>query len=1247
MIFPRANRTGRWRSVLNFEPHLKMGKTEEKQGTAAHLEEISDTSFELLATAVLRFEDADCRALIHTGLNAAGRPIASPVDGFVRVPGSRPPRYVLVQHTTVTDPQKLRAKWLSGLVGGKEKGDLLKAVGEAEQIQSETPDAQFRVILSTSRRVAPSLAKEVYAAADRLGLECELWEQSRFTHSLDHTPDGQWVRQVYLGRPAERLSLKLLLEIGERSLDQYAGEFRHTRPQELVDRSFDKDPGDPRTETTLRLLVGESGFGKSATAYAALAGASREGHPVLWIPAEDLIGAHSLAEAVDATLRRLHPTVEAGAGYSAIRLAPAEKRLVLAIDDLHRLDSPDTYLHRLAGWCRPDEDQAIVRPLVLCPTRSIQATALSEEWIERFRIGRMSESEAVGLLRVRNPERGSCLDEAMLRRVARALGYDPIALALFGEVTADGVGEEADVWRIVDDVLEEYVNRQALRIADIAKTVPEDVLRALDVLALAMLRQRRLVPTWDEVRHWLAADAEALRFITLLSRDETLCRIDRATGSSRFVFRHDRVRDHVLVRALSSVIVSESHDVIAEPGYTFLVSSACARSRSPAGVARLRNDAPLALVALLRETNRLPLPLVSTIREEVRKWMETIRENRDELSSAERESISGLLVDADDALAVEVVNATRGHWGVLVRLRHGDASAGAEYCGYSSFLFNPDAADLLLDDALSRALCVPGFVLAVEACLLEQGSVDRTEGALILAGRLALPELAEAVRVCWGKKDGNERLLGSALWAGLRCATPTPEGFAHLAPLLDAWEAQPEPFTDSGSPEYMSPQGDVAAAFRAGVREGVLGYLLSQALDKPALRGRFAIALERVDAPAAVEFVARTIAGRVQDAEDEDEPFWTVLVCEHLRKQSETAERISDASLRRLREIWTATDEDAEVRRQAARMWMAVMGQEAVPLLQREIQPGAVFHRDAVWHRAVHGDQASVPEVLQLFSDSHVWLRVASRVWSPEIRREVNVVLEGLAGTLPADFSGSEDVHYDLAELLIQIPRDEAEALLEAHWAHLRYGRLFIQAALRVGTPRTLALASEAIAAAPADADLFRYVTSPFLPAERGLEEFRRHMMALQPYFARIEERYLVEFAKRCISSGLREWAVEQIAPHLTERQRRLLFPSDGDLWRELEEADAGQPDRLDWLYWIHWASEQPDGLRRALDAAERFCREDPTPHRYRVLTEALQRCGTRADLARLDGIVPVYVPWMLERMAQETRFVVESRHLE
>lgn len=79
--------------------------------TAEAIEGITDAGkFEILAISVLRITDEDCRLLEHMWVNAAGKTIKGPIDCFCKVPGTVPPRFVMVAFTTVK-VESLNQKW--------------------------------------------------------------------------------------------------------------------------------------------------------------------------------------------------------------------------------------------------------------------------------------------------------------------------------------------------------------------------------------------------------------------------------------------------------------------------------------------------------------------------------------------------------------------------------------------------------------------------------------------------------------------------------------------------------------------------------------------------------------------------------------------------------------------------------------------------------------------------------------------------------------------------------------------------------------------------------------------------------------------------------------------------------------------------------------------------------------------------------------------------------------------------------
>ncbi len=126
--------------------------------TTRRLSEMTDEgAFERLATAVLRDAKTDSAGVIHTGVNAEGKTVKSPVDGIVFVLGAQPPRMIAAHHT-ICVRDDLKKKWLhdpskaTSRNGGKPKappGDLLKAAEVFSKQRTQMPSLCSMLILTT------------------------------------------------------------------------------------------------------------------------------------------------------------------------------------------------------------------------------------------------------------------------------------------------------------------------------------------------------------------------------------------------------------------------------------------------------------------------------------------------------------------------------------------------------------------------------------------------------------------------------------------------------------------------------------------------------------------------------------------------------------------------------------------------------------------------------------------------------------------------------------------------------------------------------------------------------------------------------------------------------------------------------------------------------------------------------------------------------------------------------------------
>jgi hypothetical protein len=423
--------------------------------TAEALEAITDRGkFELLVTSILRRADSNYAAIIHTGINPQRETITSPVDGFCRVPGSKPDHFLFLQHTT-TERSKLRNKWLND-----PDGDLTKAYHISQEIRKNNPGAEFTVVLATNQHLtmADKLIIDTYQKARELELKCDIWEQSRLVDFLDNEPEGHWLRREYLGIEAERLSEPLLGFICKKSLAYYEKGIQSSDPGTWIPRTIDDFIRSSFLENryTFQALVGDSGYGKSVAAYKALRKHLESGGYGLWVPAEFISNSASIDIVIDKVFTELYPHLSSGSGEFTRNLIPEGSKFILVVDDVNRTDSPNKIITRLQNWSRPYRSETAGAETVkttknlssdyfiICPLwpQIWDYNQSKSSWIQTVSIGPMSPEEgslAVGLV---TSEAGRSLSITEKQLLATKLGNDPVLIGLFYQLI---IGESKPV----------------------------------------------------------------------------------------------------------------------------------------------------------------------------------------------------------------------------------------------------------------------------------------------------------------------------------------------------------------------------------------------------------------------------------------------------------------------------------------------------------------------------------------------------------------------------------------------------------------------------------------------------------------------------------------------------------------------------------------------------------------------------------------------------------------------------------
>ena len=426
--------------------------------TAEALERLDDAEFELLAVRSLRELATDCHAIIHMGMNAEGKTVPGPLDGFCRVPGINPARFVMIAATT-TSSKKLRIKWLAPLASedttakatetksGRSKktptpaneGDLTKAAKQVASLREENPTASFILYLATNRALSSDLEEAARRAGETAGVEVRFLEQSQLRDFLEAQPVGQWLRQVHLGIEADQVSLPLLKKLCDENLGGYTNDIAMfddfvpmaTKSSATV-LSRLKD-----SSAYFHLLVGASGVGKSVTALGVLRSHLMSGGLGIWLSSDAIEASLSLPEAIRAVLSARHPKLGRDAGTSAVDLATGQGPLLIVVDDINRSRAPLQLVKKLLGWMRPASSdktglQLGGRVHLVCPLwnsywSSISSDAESIKWIDVLRLTRFTRSETVTLLRAAP----RAFSDSELHRYANALEDDPILVGLF------------------------------------------------------------------------------------------------------------------------------------------------------------------------------------------------------------------------------------------------------------------------------------------------------------------------------------------------------------------------------------------------------------------------------------------------------------------------------------------------------------------------------------------------------------------------------------------------------------------------------------------------------------------------------------------------------------------------------------------------------------------------------------------------------------------------------------------------
>ena len=1055
--------------------------------TAQEVANITDEGrFEELATAVLRQAEPLYRSLCHVGVTAAGQTRKSPSDGICPAPGADPPR-MIVAHHTITEGKGLRKKWLhdpstvrprKGSRPVAPPGDLIKTSRIVEEKRKRSPTLRVTLVLTSKGEPTEDLVWDVTATGNALGIDVDIWSRSRLCDFLDHDPRGQWLRHEFLGIEQEQLSVELLRELSERSLDVYA-QALHDAPSIWVDRGLDRLL-EARSLCKLTLLVGGSGSGKSVACYRRLRAHVDAGGVGLVVRHEDVVLERSLETAVTASLCQLHPAL-ARLGPTAFSLCSPDSPLLLVVEDINHSGQPRALAERVASWARGKDDQngGTLPPWrILCPAwpealaavqdqtrRELEAVALSTPGFTP------SEGRDAVVKRARAASR--TISPLRAGEISEALGHDPLLIAL----------HDPDKTVAVHQIIAEFVDGALARAAasDSAMTVA-DGREALRTLAGEILRTRQIDPDWRTVRSWTWPQGDQLRTIAALAKQGEILRLTGPSDEQLLSFRHDRVRDWLLADAIVDLEARGllTQGVAEDPYFAEVIGTALALAPPASGlVVRVAESNPLALFHALRILSPIGPLACARISAAVHAWLDSPK-SQDLRSNAHlRAEALNILCQSESPDVKEFVHklGVHGYWADLALLRNGDLAGGIRVC----LLDGPGCESSLRDLQIEHARLRYGdnLIAALGAVLSNPQTDEQSRaGALTLAGHIADPRLAPPIGACWDMDTQRLSRLGEYLWAAAECCASDPG--RQLGPVCDAWAGLPseEDIPGMGSPRARLGSSNINLAFRRQPPTRAVEYFVLRAADE-SLKGPITSMLTGVDNPVAVEFLAHRLAEIARRLDGTKLPSLLLhTAVDGCRRAQEQGRPMSAPSRSLLQGLWQDASRDRYLRNQAFSLWAATRAPDDITLLRTV--DGVDDLADAIlWERLQRNDRDALPALLaKLRSDENWnWWNCARHLWSDELTGVLDEFLARRAAKTACTWGEAIDPDYIASELVMCLPDREAEQLLQRHWGSLRFSGPFAQAALYVGTPLLLKAVETTVCECPSPAVLFRHIT--------------------------------------------------------------------------------------------------------------------------------------------------------------------------
>jgi len=337
---------------------------------------------------------------------------------------------------------------------------------------------------------------------------------------------------------------------------------------------------------------------------------------------------------------------------------------------------------------------------------------------------------------------------------------------------------------------------------------------------------------------------------------------------------------------------------------------------------------------------------------------------------------------------------------------------------------------------------------------------------------------------------------------------------------------------------------------------------------------------------------------------------------------------LSAPSRSAIERIWRNRRINRSERRTAFLIWCQTPTRdELVSLAALEADP--VLADVALRTRLAKGDQSAVSLLKQ-----RIWNSERGTYWWYDAR---GVGLNGLHDDVlryldwrrikQPNTGTVTDADSIIAELLMDERDEFAVKTIIANWDQLHISPLFVQAALYLATPETVALAGAAITNSEEPEKMLQYIDMRWGIRTNGRVGVTDHaqLRALEPYYAHMDEMRLISFFEASNELGELSWREKHIDPLIAKSQRGYCTADKQHLFASLDrEVSNYLTSDLSWFAIDRWFERREEELwerRELLSTIAEWACIRASEHAVALLCETLLNFGERPDLALFDSL--------------------------